>query len=219
VAVRYAAEAQDLGAAAVMFLPPFFGGWIADLDGVLRHCEALSKHTTVPLILQDHPLSGVSMPASFLVDLARRVERLVYFKVEAPRAPAKIGRMRALDAVTIQGLFGGTGGVLFLEELAQGADGTMPSSLLPAAFVRVFDLYRQGDRDGADAVFRRYLPLVNFETHLGGYRAAKELLALRRTIRSAFVRGPIRSTWDDATMHAFRRMVMDLGLAPRETPA
>lgn len=217
VAVRYAAEAQDLGAGAVMFLPPFFGQWLADLDGVLRHCEALSSRTSVPLILQDHPLSGVSMPGSFLVDLARRVERLVYFKVEAPRAPEKIARMRSLDDGAIKGIFGGIGGILFLEELEAGADGTMPSSLLPGVFVRILDLYRQRELEAAAGVFERHLPLINFEAHLGGQRAAKELLALRGTIRSAFVRGPIRSTWDDLTVQAFRRAVARLDFVP-QTP-
>jgi len=219
IAVRYALEAQDLGASAVMFLPPFFGQWTSDPDGIFRHCEALSRPTAVPLILQDHPLSGISMPAPFLVDLARRVERLTYFKVEALRAPAKIGQMRRLDAGAIKGIFGGTGGILFLEELDQGAAGTMPSSLLPDVFVRILNLYRLGNREGAVEVFTRHLPLINFETHLGGYRATKELLALGGTIRSAFVRGPIRSTWDDRTMQAFRRMVAGLDLLALTGPS
>jgi 2-keto-3-deoxy-L-arabinonate dehydratase len=217
IAVRYALEAQDLGASAVMFLPPFFGQWVSDLDGIARHCEAISRRTVVPLVLQDHPLSGISLPAAFLVDLARRVERLNYFKVEAPRAPAKIGRMRGLDAGAIRGIFGGTGGILFLEELDQGVAGTMPSSLLPGIFVRVLDLYRRGDRRGAAGLLAAYLPVINFETHLGGYRAAKELLALGGTIRSPMVRGPIRSDWDEVTMQTFRRMVADLDLAALTT--
>ena len=212
VAVRYALEAQDLGAAGVMFLPPFFGQWTSDLDGIFRHCEAISRRTVVPLILQDHPLSGITMPAPFLVDLARRIERLAYFKVETVRSPEKIGQMRRLAAGGIDGIFGGGGGILFLEELEQGAAGTMPSSLLPEVFVRVLDLYRRGNREDAAKFFTRYLPLLNFETYLGGYRAAKERLALSGAIRSAFVRGPIRSTWDDQTVQTFRRMIADLDL-------
>jgi 4-hydroxy-tetrahydrodipicolinate synthase len=142
-AVRFAREAEDLGAGAVMFLPPFFGQWLSDLDGIRRHCDAISQATTGPLMLQDHPLIGITMPAGFLVDLARGVERLGYFKVEANRAPAKIGQMLRLGRDVLYGLFGGTAGVLFLEELDRGAAGTMPSSLLPEVFVRVFAAYRQ----------------------------------------------------------------------------
>lgn len=219
VAVRYAQEAQALGGAAIMFLPPFFGQWTSDLDGIVRHAEAISRHTTVPLIFQDHPLSGIATPAPFLLDLARRVERLGYFKVEAMRAPVKIGQMRRLDTGAIKAIFGGTGGLLFLEELEQGAAGTMPSSLIPGVFVRILGLHRSGDHDGAAELFARYLPLINFETQLGGYRAAKELLALDGTIRSAFVRGPIRSTWDDMTMQVFRQMVRTLGLIALTQPS
>jgi 2-keto-3-deoxy-L-arabinonate dehydratase len=218
-AVRFAREAQELGADAVMFLPPFFGQWLSDLDGIERHCEAISRATTVPLILQDHPLSGITMPAAFLVDLARRVERLGYFKVEANRAPAKIGQMRRLGHGAFQGLFGGTGGLLFLEELDQGAVGTMPSSMLPEVFVKMLRLFRRADRKGAADLFARYLPLITFEIHLGGQRATKELLALGGTIRSAFVRGPIRSGWDGQTMQSFRRLIEGLDLLALARPS
>ena len=218
-AVRYAREAQDLGADAVMFLPPFFGQWVSDLDGIERHAAALSQCTTVPLILQDHPLSGISMPAAFLAALARRVERLGYFKVEAARAPAKIGQMRRLGQDAVQGVFGGIGGILFLEELDQGAAGTMPSSMLPDVFVRVLALYRRGDQQGAADLLARYLPLITFETHLGGHRAAKELLALGGTIRSACVRDPIRSRWDEPTTRTFRRLVRGMDLLALARPS
>ena len=211
-AVRLALEAQELGADAVMFLPPFFGQWLSDLDGIRRHCEALSRATAVPLVLQDHPLSGITMPAPFLVDLARTVERLRYFKVEASRAPAKIGHMLRLGRDALRGLFGGTGGLLFLEELDQGAVGTMPSSLVPEIFVRGLHLFRQGNRQGAADLLTRYLPLITFEIHLGGQRVVKEVLLLGGTIRSAFVRGPIRSGWEEPTMQSFRRLIEGLDL-------
>jgi len=218
-AVRYAREAEDLGAAAVMFLPPFFGQWLSDLEGIRRHSEALARATTVPLILQDHPLSGITMPAPFLVDLARTVDRLTGFKVESMRAPVKIGQMRRLGAGAVQSIFGGTGGIVFLEELEQGAAGTMPSSLLPEVFVRVLDRYRAGDVREAANVLARYLPLIAFETHLGGQRAVKELLVLRGTIRSPFVRGPIRSGWDEQTARTFRRLIGAADLLPAPPPA
>ncbi len=218
-AVRFAREAEELGADAVMFLPPFFGGWLSDLDGVRRHCEAISRATTVPLMPQDHPLSGIPMPAGFLVELARSVERLGYFKVESNRAPAKIGVMRRLGGDSLRGLFGGTAGVLFLEELDQGAAGTMPSSLLPEVFVRVFNAYREGDRRRAAELMTRHMRLVAFEIHLGGQRAVKEVLAVRGIIRSTFVRGPIRDAWDEYTMRSLRELIAEAGLLAAERPS
>ena len=212
-AVRFARQAEAAGADAVMFLPPFFGQWVADLDGIRRHCGAIAKSTTVPLILQDHPLSGIVMPAPFLVELARNVERLGYFKVETGNAPAKIGAMRRSGADALQGLFGGSAGLLFLEEMDEGAAGTMPSSLIPDVFVRVLARYREGDRTGASQLLARYLPLVVFEIHLGGQRAVKEVLLRAGVIRSAFVRGPIRGgTWDEQTAARFRRLIEELDL-------
>lgn len=215
-AVRFAREAQDLGADSVMFLPPFFGGWLSDLDGIRRHCEAISRATAIPLMLQDHPLSGITMPAGFLADLAHTVERLGYFKVEANRAPAKIGALARLGGNAIQGLFGGTAGVVFLEELDQGAAGTMPSSLLPEAFVRVFAAYREGDRKRAAELMARCARLVAFEIHLGGQRAVKEALALQGITRSTVVRGPIRDAWDERAARQFRELIEETGLLELE---
>ncbi|MHB8730329.1 MAG: dihydrodipicolinate synthase family protein [bacterium] len=218
-AVRFAREAEDLGADAVMFLPPFFGGWLSDLDGIRRHCDAISRATAIPLMLQDHTLSGITMPAAFLVDLARTVERLGYFKVESNRAPAKIGAMARLGGGAIRGLFGGTAGVLFLEELDQGAAGTMPSSLLPDVFVRVLAAYREGDRRRAVELMTRCARLVAFEIHLGGQRAVKEALALQGLIRSTFVRGPIRDAWDEHAMKNLRGLIEEAGLLAIERRA
>ena len=44
-------------------------------------------------------------------------------------------------------------------------------------------------------------------------------LALSGAIRSAFVRGPIRSTWDDQTVQTFRRMIADLDLGALTEPS
>jgi 4-hydroxy-tetrahydrodipicolinate synthase len=213
-AVRLAREAEDLGADAVMFLPPFFGQWLSDLDGIRRHAEAMSRATRLPLMLQDHPISGITMPAAFLLDLARSVERLVYFKIEANRAPAKIGQMRREGGDAVAGLFGGTAGLLVMEELDEGAAGTMPSSLLPEVFVRVLDAYRGGDRSGAAVLVARYLRLIAFEIHLGGQHAVKEVLVRRGVIRSTCVRGPVRGGWDSRTRSALFRLVDEVGLLP-----
>jgi 2-keto-3-deoxy-L-arabinonate dehydratase len=218
-AVRFAKEAEALGADAIMFMPPFFGQWVSDLDGIRRHCDALSRATSVALVLQDHPLSGIVMPAGFLVDLARNVERLGYFKVESNRAPAKIGRMRRLGGHVLDGVFGGAGGLMFLEELDQGACGTMPSSLVPDVFVRALALYRTGDRKDAAGLLARYLPLLTFEMHLGGHRAVKEVLLRAGVIRSAFVRGPIRGgEWDEPTAAGFRELIDGLDLLTSARP-
>jgi 2-keto-3-deoxy-L-arabinonate dehydratase len=220
VAVRFAKEAEALGADAIMFMPPFFGQWLSDLDGIRRHCDAISRATSVPLILQDHPLSGTVMPAGFLADLARTVERLGYFKVEAARAPAKIGHIRRTGGDAVRGLFGGAGGLLFLEELDQGACGTMPSSIAADVFVRVFRFYRDGDRKAASELLARHLPLLTFEMQLGGQRAVKEVLLRAGVIRSAFVRGPVRAPeWDAQTAASFTQLIegLDLPTAARHS--
>ena len=215
-AVRYAREAQGLGADAVMFLPPFFGQWLSDLDGIRRHSEALARATTVPLILQDHPLSGITMPAPFLVDLARTVDRLTCFKVESMRGRRSRSARCGSWARARCRLFLGARPALYSWRSWSRA----PTGLCRVACCRMCSC---GCWTGTARVtsgrprrcFARYLPLIAFETHLGGQRAVKELLVrCRGTIRSPFIRGPIRSGWDEHTARAFRRLVADADLLP-----
>jgi hypothetical protein len=65
----------------------------------------------------------------------------------------------------------------------------------------------------------RHARLVAFEIHLGGQRVVKEVLALRGGIRSAFVRGPIRSGWDEATMRSLREIIDAVGLLATGRPS
>lgn len=52
-AVANAKQAEDLGAAALMVLPPYFEG--PGRDGVLYHYEAIAKAVTTPIVLYNIP--------------------------------------------------------------------------------------------------------------------------------------------------------------------
>ena len=60
-------------------------------------------------------------------------------------------------------IFGGLGGVYFLEELQRGAVGTMTGFAFPEILVRIYDQYAAGNHAGAAATFDRYCPLIRYE--------------------------------------------------------
>jgi 2-keto-3-deoxy-L-arabinonate dehydratase len=163
-------------------------------------------------MVQDHPLSGVPLPAALLARLAREVEQVRYFKIETPRAPVKFGATLALAGERVLGIFGGANGLLFIDELACGGCGTMPSGATPEVFVAVYHAFMNGEREKAETLFRHYLPLIYFEHSLGGKNFPKELLQMGGIIRSAAVRPPVPASWDEPTRQRAQAMARQYDL-------
>lgn len=189
VAARMSREAEDLGAAAVMVLPPYY--LRPDADGLLRYYGAVSAAVRIPIMVQDAPLmTQVAMPAGLLARLAREIERVRYVKIEAPPTAPKVTAVlqAAGGALTV---FGGLNGQFLIEEYERGARGLMPGSDLPAVYVRIWESLEGGDRAEAWRWFVRALPLIRFELQPGlGVSAMKHRLAAQGVIACPRVRHP-----------------------------
>jgi dihydrodipicolinate synthase/N-acetylneuraminate lyase len=212
VAARRAARAEAAGAAAVMALPPFYGSQPADLRAVHEFYLRLSEAVSIPVIVQDDPLlTGVNMAPEFLAALVAEAPNIRYIKLEAPQSPYKMSGIRECAGDTV-GLFGGMGGIVFLEELERGACGTMPS----AALLELGTVYRMwvgGRREEARRLYyRKWLPFINFEVQLALRNITKEVLCMAGVIRSAHVRHPCPASFDDVTREQLRRLVGELDL-------
>ena len=66
-----------------MSLPPFFGRWRAGNAEISRYFEIMDRAVDIPIILQDHVLSDISLSVGDLVALAERFEHLAYVKLES----------------------------------------------------------------------------------------------------------------------------------------
>ncbi len=212
VAVERSRAAMHAGANGILSLPPFYGGWLADTAGIYRYFAELSDAVEIPIVVQDHPLSGIAMSPQFMARLAVELENIRYFKIEVPRAPSKIAETLALGGDAIAGIFGGMSGITFLEELDRGACGTMPSSAFPDVFAKVYAYFHSGLRAEAAEIFFKYLPLIRFELHLAGKSVQKELLRLGGIICSANAREPVPPSWDEQTREQFLALLLDSDL-------
>lgn len=188
-AVELSREMQDLGADALMVLPPWF--LKTDADGLLYYFEAISNAVSIPVMVQDAPLmTQVAMPAALLARMGREIEHVRYAKVEAPPTAPKITAVlkAAGDAITV---FGGLNCQFFIEEYTRGARGMMPGSDLIPELVAIWNHLERGERTAAWQLFTAILPLLRFELQPGmGVSAMKHNLAARGIIRSAKVRHP-----------------------------
>jgi 2-keto-3-deoxy-L-arabinonate dehydratase len=188
-AVELSVQARDLGAAALMVLPPYF--LKPDGDGLMFYFDAISKAAAIPIMVQDAPLmSQVAMPVALLTRMAREIEWVRSVKVEAPPTSPKISAL----ASTKLTLFGGLNGNFLIEEWERGAVGTMPSSDITWVYVRVLELLEQGTKAEAWQLFSRALPLIRYELQPGlGVSAAKHNLVTAGMIASSRVRHPTSS--------------------------
>ncbi|HYS92769.1 MAG TPA: dihydrodipicolinate synthase family protein, partial [Candidatus Acidoferrales bacterium] len=168
---------------------------LKNLDAVADYFLAVADSATVPLVLQDEPVTTqVTMPAAFVARLCSEIARIEAVKLEeAPTLP-KITRLRELLGRRVA-IFGGLGGVYFFEELSRGADGAMTGFPYPEALKAIRDAFVAGHRDDARALFYRWLPLIRYESQPGSTPGTaigirKEILRRRGWITSARVRPP-----------------------------
>jgi len=195
---RIAAErgraAAAAGATMLMLMPPYHGaGLRADENGIVQHFARVAEAAPVPIMVQDAPLSGVSLSVPFLVRLAREVPAVSYFKIEVPGAAAKLRSLVEAGGAAILGPFDGEESITLMADLDAGATGTMPSALLPDLIRPVLAHHRAGRRKEAAAAYARILPLINFENRQCGLRATKTVMAAGGVIKSDAVRHPLEA--------------------------
>jgi 4-hydroxy-tetrahydrodipicolinate synthase len=218
VAVERSRAAGRAGAVGVLSLPPFYGQWTSDAAGVFRYFAELDDAAGIAVVVQDHPLSGVPLPPPLLARMANELERARYFKIEVPRSPNKMAELMHLADGRVSGIFGGMGGITFLEELERGASGTMPSSAFPDVFAAIWRAHTGGDALAAREIFHRYLPLIRFELHLAGKDFQKELLKLGGIISSSFTRSAVPPSWDETTRLQMIELVQHFDLLALRSP-
>ncbi|WP_152047617.1 dihydrodipicolinate synthase family protein [Aureimonas psammosilenae] len=192
IASARAKEAAELGAALLMLMPPYHGAALrADEVGMTEHFKTVADAAGIPIMVQDAPLSGVALPVSFLVKLAREVPLVRYFKIEVAQSAAKLRALIAAGGEAVVGPFDGEEAITMMADLDAGATGTMSSAMAPDLLRPIFDKHRAGDREGAAAAYARILPLVNYENRQCGLRAAKTVMMEGGVIASDHVRHPL----------------------------
>ena len=192
IAVARARSAASAGASMLMLMPPYHGaGLRADESMMLQHFALVAEATSIPVMVQDAPLSGVTLSVPLLARLAREVPTVRYFKIEVPGAAAKLRNLIAAGGEAIEGPFDGEESITLMADLDAGATGTMPSALLPDLIKPVVTLHRAGRRKEAAAAYARILPLINYENRQCGLRATKAVMAAGAVIKSDAVRHPL----------------------------
>ena len=177
VCVERSRRAQAMGAAMVMVMPPYHGATIRVPEAqTFEFFAALSDALTIPIMVQDAPVSGTVLSAPFLARMATEIEHVAYFKIETPGAAAKLRELIRLGGAAVEGPWDGEEAITLLPDFDAGATGSMTGGAYPDGIRRIVDAYAAGRRDDAIAEYTRWLPLINCENRQGGLLSAKTLM-------------------------------------------
>ena len=193
IVVARAKAAEAMGASMVMMMPPYHGvGLVPAEQGIFEHFRAVSDAISIPIMVQDAPISGVNLSVPLLARMAREIENVGYFKIETPFAADKLAALIEVGGEAILGPFDGEEAVTLLADLDAGATGTMTSGLFPEVIRPIIVAHRAGDMAAALEQWRRCLPLINHENRQCGLRACKTVYAAGGVIASDHVRHPLK---------------------------
>jgi 4-hydroxy-tetrahydrodipicolinate synthase len=186
-------RAQEAGAAMVMVLPPYHGATLrVGEPGILEFYRAVSDAVSIPVMVQDAPIAGTTLTASFLAQMARDIENLLYFKIETPQAAAKLREIIRLAKDAIEGPWDGEEGITLLPDLDAGATGCMSGGGYPDGLRAIIDAHAAGNREDAAALYEKWLPLINYENRQCGLETPKILMKEGGVIKSDRLRRPLR---------------------------
>ncbi len=177
VCVERSRRAQAMGAAMVMVMPAYHGATIRAPEAqTYEFFAALSDALTIPIMIQDAPVSGTVLSAPFLARMAKEIEHVAYFKIETPGAASKLRELIRLGGDAIEGPWDGEEAITLLPDFDAGATGSMTGGGYPDGIRRIVDAYAAGRREDAIGEYTRWLPLINFENRQGGLLSAKALM-------------------------------------------
>ncbi|MDZ7801431.1 MAG: dihydrodipicolinate synthase family protein [Trueperaceae bacterium] len=189
---------RDVGADALIAMPPYVGG--TNRAQIFDYYEAIARAARLPLMIQNAgPPVGTPLAVEDLIELVERVPEIVAIEQETSPNPQTVGRIVEAGDGRLEGVFGGLGGIYLFNELRRGATGTMPACQFADVAVQVFDLYHEGDEDRAREVYADLQPALVME-RLYEMTFMKECLKRRGVIDTAVTRVP--ETPMDAADHA-----------------
>ncbi len=191
IAAERSRQAERAGAAMVMLMPPYHGATLrVDEAAATRFFETVAAVISIPIMIQDAPMSGMTLPAEYLARLAETIPNVQYAKVESANAAAKLRRLVELAGAALPGPFDGEESITLIPDMEAGATGTMPSAMIPEVLSEVVRRWLAGDGAAATALWEHWLPMIHYENRQCGLRATKILMKEGGVIASEATRAP-----------------------------
>jgi dihydrodipicolinate synthase/N-acetylneuraminate lyase len=160
VAAERSYIAQEQGVSGVMVYPPTFVK--PDAAGIKEYYAMISERVRIPIMIQDaQAWTQIPLPPDLIADLAK-LEHVRYVKIESVPTGPKITKVLEKTNGTID-VFGGYGGMYFVDELERGAIGTLIPVAICDHFIDIHRAFQQGDIQTATELHQLLLPFLVFE--------------------------------------------------------
>ena len=208
-AVEQAEMAESEGADAV-FVAPIA---VQDDEVLYQHFKTVKEALSIPVIIHDYPASFRAILSPTLIARLARDGICPYIKLEEPPTGPKVTKVRELSDDSV-GIFGGLGGIYFMEELERGALGIATGFSFSDVLVRIYDLYASGQHDAAARAFDHYAPLIRYEFQPKiGLAFRKHAYHRRGIFSSPYERRPAGYQLDAYTAREYERIIERCGLS------
>ncbi|MCC6861589.1 MAG: dihydrodipicolinate synthase family protein [Bryobacterales bacterium] len=175
---RFAAHAREIGADAVIAMPP---RGVQSEEVIFNFYRRIAEAGRLPVFLQDHdPPVGTPLSVEFMLRMCREIEYVRYIKEETSPSTFRTTAILKRGAGLCKGVFGGAGGRYLIEEHRRGCAGQMPGCHVTDVVVALWNALEKGDRARAMHIYKEMAPLFFFESPLSG--CYKEVLYRRGVI-------------------------------------
>ena len=201
VSVEFTKNAAELGADAVMAMPP--NGAAGEV--VWDHYVAIAETGQLPVWIQNNkPPAGPVVPTNMMVKMLNEVEHVDYVKEESHLPGQIMTELLEKAGGAVKGVMGGMGGRYLVDEYRRGSAGTMPAGHITDAHAKLWNALDAGGRDGeglqivtdeARTLWERMIPSLNFEFMFGA-NAYKAAYFRRGIIKTDLTRNPANKYLD-----------------------
>ena len=200
LAVNYARYAQEVGADAVIAMPPYITK--PDFETIHNYYQAISDAVQIPVWIQNAGVAPLS--ADQIVRLCTEIEHVSWVKEEVPPSTHSISALMAKDCPALIGVMGGAAGRYMVTERARGSRGAVHACEICDVVQRVWELLDAGEDDEAGDLFEHVLPALIVEG-LMGMAFAKEIMVRRGVFTNNRMRMRSRPL-DEADMREIDRV-------------
>jgi dihydrodipicolinate synthase/N-acetylneuraminate lyase len=200
LAVEYARYAQEVGADAVIAMPPYIHK--VDFASIRKYYQAISDAVEVPVWIQNAGVTALG--AHQIAQLCTEIEHVSWVKEEVPPSHKSISALMAENCAAIDGIMGGGAGRPMMTEHARGSRGVMHACQFCDLVQKTWELLDADEIGKAGDLFEILLPGLLIEG-LMGMAFAKEIMIRRGVFKNHVTRGQDRPL-DDYDMKEIDRI-------------
>jgi 4-hydroxy-tetrahydrodipicolinate synthase len=176
--IEYCKTAEDLGADALLMLPPYY--YPLGEDEIYNHYEVVAAQTRLPIVLYNNPTaSGIDLVPELVARLAE-IDNVLYIK-ESSRLASRVHDIISLAGDKID-VFNGID-MIYFDALVSGAVGAIAASLdiIPPQMLKIYSLIvEEHNFFEARLIFDRIFPLIKHVETSGKFvpvlKAAMEII-------------------------------------------